>query len=185
MILSILICTIPSRREMFQSLYGKIIGQISGCCAENEVEVLWDENTNITTGRKRNFLVDLAKGTFIVFIDDDDEVSDDYVESIVNAIKENPQVDCIGMEGYITFDGGSRKEWSISIQHGHWHETPTHYLRTPNHISPVRKDIAARCKFPEISYGEDMEYSKRVLPYCKREVYLNKCLYHYKFIKNK
>jgi glycosyltransferase involved in cell wall biosynthesis len=182
MILSILICTLPSRREMFQSLYGKIIGQISACGAEYEVEVLWDENTNITTGRKRNYLIDMAKGTFIVFIDDDDEVSEDYVESILNAIKENPQVDCIGMAGYITFDGAKRKDWSISITHGHWHETPEFYLRTPNHISPVKREIAKNCKFPEISYGEDMEYSKRILPFCKNETYIDKQLYHYKYI---
>ena len=185
MILSILICTLPSRRQMFEQLYGNVLLQIAKCGMVDKVEVIWDENTEITTGKKRNYLLDRAKGTFIVFIDDDDEITDDYVESILNAINQNPSVDCIGFHGYITFDGEKRKDWSISIHHGHWHETDTHYLRTPNHISPVRRMIANHCRFPEISYGEDMEYSKRILPFCKEETYIDKCLYHYKFITKK
>jgi len=185
MMLSILICTIPERREMFEALYGKILLQIAMNSAISEVELIWDDNANITTGRKRNYLLDRAKGMFVVFIDDDDEIADDYLETILSAIKENPNVDCIGFEGYITFDGSKRKEWSISIKHGHWHETDTHYLRTPNHISPVRRGIATHCRFPEISYGEDMEFSKRILPFCKEETYVNKCLYHYKFMTKK
>lgn len=185
MILSILICTLPNRRSMFEVLYGKVLLQLALCNSTNLVEVLWDDSTNIPTGRKRNMLIDKSKGDFIVFIDDDDEISDDYISSILEAINKNPNADCIGLEGYITFDGGRRKDWSISINHGHWHETPTHYLRTPNHISPVKRSIAAQCKFPEISYGEDMEYSKRIFPLCKTEIYINKNLYHYKFITQK
>ena len=185
MMLSILICTLPERRRMFEALYGKLILQIAKCSAIEEVQLLWDDSTQITTGKKRNYLVDKAKGLFVVFIDDDDEITDDYVESVLGAIKENTEVDCIGLQGYITFDGIKRKDWSISINHGHWHETETHYLRTPNHISPVKRKIATHCRFPEISYGEDMEYSKRILPFCKNETYINKSLYHYKYITNK
>lgn len=185
MILSILVCTLPKRREMFEQLYGKILLQIAMCNAVNEVELIWDDNAQITTGRKRNYLLDRAKGLFVVFIDDDDEITDDYVDSILKAIKENPDVDCIGLEGYITTNGDKRKEWSISIRHGYWHETDTHYLRTPNHISPVKRKIASHCRFPEISYGEDMEYSKRILPFCKEETYINKSLYHYKYLTDK
>jgi glycosyltransferase involved in cell wall biosynthesis len=126
-----------------------------------------------------------ASGDFIVFVDDDDDVDDNYVDEILKVIIENPNIDCIGINGLITFDGDKGKPWSISIKHGHWHETDEMYLRTPNHISPVRRSIALKAKFPDISYGEDMEYSKRILPMCKKEACIDKPLYHYKYISVK
>ena len=185
MILSILICTLPERRYMFDSLYGVLLTQIANCNAQDKVEVIWDSSTECTTGKKRNHLLTLSKGNYIVFIDDDDEISENYIEIILKTIEENPNIDCVGMRGYITFNGEKRKDWSISIEHLYWHETPQEYLRTPNHISPVKKEIALLAKFPEISYGEDMEYSKRILPYLKTEAYINDYLYHYKYIDKK
>ena len=96
-----------------------------------------------------------------------------------------PHIDCVGINGVITFDGEKSKRWSISIKHGHWHETDEMYFRTPNHISPVRRSIALQAKFPDISYGEDMEYSKRIFPMLKNEVCIEKPLYHYKYISQK
>jgi hypothetical protein len=120
-----------------------------------------------------------------VFVDDDDEVDAEYVKEILTVIKANPNIDCIGINGVVSFDGEKSKAWSISIEHGHWHETDEMYLRTPNHISPVRRIIALKAKFPHITYGEDMEYSKRIFPMCKKEVCIEKPLYHYKYISVK
>lgn len=180
--LSILICTMPHRAEMFCALYNKLKYQI--LCSEQpmQVQLLWDDDTKLTTGKKRNNLLNQASGDFIVFVDDDDDVDNNYVDEILKVIIENPNIDCIGINGLITFDGNRSKPWSISIQHGHWHETDEMYLRTPNHISPVRRSIALQAKFPDISYGEDMEYSKRILPMCKIEACIDKPLYHYKYV---
>ena len=180
--LSILICTMPHRAEMFCALYNKLKYQI--LCSEQpmQVQLLWDDDAKLTTGEKRNNLLNQASGDFIVFVDDDDDVDNNYVDEILKVIIENPNIDCIGINGLITFDGNWSKPWSISIQHGHWHETDEMYLRTPNHISPVRRSIALQAKFPDITYGEDMEYSKRILPMCKLEACIDKPLYHYKYI---
>jgi len=185
MILSILICTIPERLAMYQALYSVIEKQIALVGAFSEVEVLTDERTNLPTGTKRNYLLSIAKGEFVVFIDDDDEIHEHYVPIILETIKNNPQVDCIGMRGWVSFDGEKPKNWSISIQHGYWHETDEEYKRTPNHISPVKRNIAIQGKFPEISYGEDLEYSKRIFPLLKTEAFIDKLMYHYKYVTNK
>ena len=183
--LSILICTMPHRQGVFTELCEFLSSQIKQCDAENEVEVLTDDDNKLTTGKKRNNLLQRAKGDFIVFVDDDDEVDAEYVKEILTVIKANPNIDCIGINGVVSFDGEKSKAWSISIEHGHWHETDEMYLRTPNHISPVRRSIALKAKFPHITYGEDMEYSKRIFPMCKKEVCIEKPLYHYKYISVK
>jgi glycosyltransferase involved in cell wall biosynthesis len=184
--LSILICTLPERQVMFDVLKAKLMGQLFKLPEfKDQVEICSATNIKMTTGALRNDLLKMAKGDFVVFIDDDDDVDSDYVKEIMTVIKDNPNIDCIGINGLITFDGDKGKPWSISIKHGHWHETDEMYLRTPNHISPVRRSIALKAKFPDISYGEDMEYSKRILPMCKKEACIDKPLYHYKYISVK
>ena len=43
-------------------------------------------------GKPRNIGLDNAKGDYIAFIDSDDLVSDDYIESILKAIEKNPEM---------------------------------------------------------------------------------------------
>lgn len=181
--LSILICTLPQRQVMFEALVGKLMGQLFKIADfKDQVEICSASNIKLTIGELRNDLLKMAKGDFVVFIDDDDDVDANYVKEILTVINANPNIDCIGINGIISFDGDKSKPWSISIKHGHWHETDEMYLRTPNHISPVRRSIALQAKFPNIAYGEDMEYSKRIFPFLKKEVCIKKPLYHYKYI---
>ena len=184
--LSILICTMPDRKEMFDSIKAKLNNQcfdLGVFC--NEVEICSHNSNVLTTGAKRNALLEMSRGKFIVFVDDDDDVSDDYVEKIFFTILKHPYVDCIGIEGIITTDGEKQKDWLISIECKDWYEENNKYFRTPNHISPIRREHALRAKFPDITYGEDREYSKRVLPFCKNEARIKGCLYHYKYVSHK
>lgn len=184
--LSILICTLPKRKVMFDALVSDLFNQMFKLDDyKNQVEICSASNATMTTGALRNDLLQMAKGEFVVFIDDDDEVDACYIKEILSVINKHPDIDCIGINGWISSDGSNIKTWSISIRHGHWHETSQMYFRTPNHISPVRKSIALQAKFPDISYGEDMEYSKRIFPYCIKEVCIEKPLYHYKWISSK
>ena len=50
-----------------------------------EVIVLYD-NKKRTIGQKRNALLDLAQGNHLVFLDDDDRISDDYILSIMEIL---------------------------------------------------------------------------------------------------
>jgi len=184
--LSILICTMPERKEMFDSIKAKLTNQcfdLGVFC--NEVEICSDNNNVLTTGAKRNALLEMARGKFIVFVDDDDDVSDDYVEKIFFTILKHPFIDCIGIEGIITTDGEQQKDWIISIDCKDWYEENDVYFRTPNHISPVRREIALQAGFPDVTYAEDREYSKRLVPLCKTEAKIKGSLYHYKYISKK
>jgi glycosyltransferase involved in cell wall biosynthesis len=112
---------------MFEDLQFRLKWQIS-TKYNGQVEIINNSSTKYTIGEKRNRLLEEAKGDFIVFIDDDDEVSDDYVESIIEAINSNQEIDCIGMRGKITFDGLNEKKWLISKDCGSWYEKDNMYL---------------------------------------------------------
>jgi len=188
-LLSICICAIPSREQMCKDLRDFLMHQIHSVGNKHKLygvaEILTIMNLNQNIGEKRNDLLKMANGKFIVFIDDDDMVADDYVEQIIHAIHENPDCDCIGIKGIITFDGTNEKKWQISKDFGSWFEDNMMYYRTPNHISPIRTSIAQSIGFPNISNGEDFEFSMKILPHLKTEVKIDKELYHYRYISNK
>jgi glycosyltransferase involved in cell wall biosynthesis len=172
----------PTRKNQFDSLISHLERQISNV-PRNEVEVISDADMQITTGLKRNRLLQKSNGKFVVFIDDDDEVSHQYVSRILHTIKKNPKIDCIGISGIISFAGNDIRRWHISKAYGRWFESNNVYFRTPNHISPVKREIAVNAGFENISISEDFAYSMAILPHLKHEVKIKGILYHYKYSK--
>lgn len=173
-ILSILIATMPSRSGHLFRLAGQLTPQLV-----DQVEVIIDCSMEYNIGTKRNKLLETARGEYIIFADDDDSVSADYVEKIVKATIGKP--DCIGISGVISTNGCNTQQWHISKEYGNWYEADNIYYRTPNHISPVRRELALQAAFPEIDNGEDAEYSRRLFPLLKKENIVEGNIYHYNF----
>lgn len=179
-LLSILICTMPKRKAMLDSLISTLFGQIG----DYPVEVIASDTMRVTTGAKRNDLIQKAHGEYVVFIDDDDTVSDDYISSIMAALETKP--DAVGFNGFITTDGKNKKEWRVS-RNFVYREIGGIYWRYNNHLSPVKKSIALQVMYPDKSFGEDYDYATRLhkAKLIKTEVYINKHLYFYNYITNK
>jgi hypothetical protein len=188
--LSILIATMPSRKVCFDFLIKELSDQITKPIPNTDffetkpVEIIADSSMEYNVGVKRNKLLAIANGEYIVFVDDDDKVSANYVSLILEAIKSNS--DCIGISGIITTNGRDQRQWHISKEYGRWFTgTDGTYYRTPNHISPVRRELALQAGFPEIAFGEDAEYSRRLLPLLKTETIITEPLYHYDYWSKK
>lgn len=141
----------------------------------------------ITTGEKRNQLLEWASNDYIVFHDCDDWPAPYYVKEILDAIQSG--CDCIATNGTMTTDGGNEIKWKLSKDYPN--DTITEngrpvYIRTTNHISPVKRELALKAMFPNISNGEDKEYSERLKPLLKTEAIIEKPIYHYRYsTKNK
>ncbi len=195
--LSILIPTILGRETLLSDLVCDLIKQcgiikaISSydhngcqilCFVFNDVEIIVaKDDRKISTGAKRNILLSLALNDYIVTIDDDDYVYPYYVSEILNAIQSAP--DCIGTKGVYSLDGTHQTEWRLSKDYPN--ETITDngvhvYLRTTNHISPVKRELALQAGFPDKSNAEDKEYSIRLNPLLKTEVKIDKLMYYYR-----
>ena len=178
LLLSVLICTLPERAAAFARLYNQLDTQRMWV-GENKSEIIVDRDPLDPTGTKRNRNVQKAKGLFVVHFDDDDHPNVNYISTIIAAIESCPDADCIGINGYITTNGANMKKWEISKEFGSWYERDNVYYRTPNHISPVRREIALMCPFPDITSGEDAAYSTAIFPYLKKEVRVLEDVYHY------
>jgi len=172
--LSILICTTSARNEIIKPLLESLNKQLVP-----EVEVLIDNHETDNVGKKRNRLLRQAIGDYVVAIDSDDHISPNYVSLVLAAIKTNP--DCVGINGFITTNGKDKRLWYISIDYKKWFTMGSVYYRTPNHISPIRRELALKAMFPEIAFAEDHEFSVRVFPYLKTEVKIKQPIYHYDY----
>jgi glycosyltransferase involved in cell wall biosynthesis len=184
MIFSILICTIVSRVEQFTKLKDFLVKQITDNNLENEVEILFlSDDKKYPVGLKRNLLIENSNGEFVAFVDDDDWVSDTYVIDIVNIIKNNPNIDCIGMKGILVKDGMNEREFIHSIKYKKYSEDMTYYYRPPNHINPIKREIINKFKFISVNVGEDTDISMRMsnAGVLTKEYFLNKVIYHYHF----
>jgi len=182
--LSILIPSTFDREKMLKELTTELNRQRLGLPVQ--LLVLKD-NYEATIGEKRNRLVESSIGEYIAFIDSDDFISPDYIQTLLTGIETNP--DCISLRGEITIDGGKPEIFEHSITHDKW-ETTTgaiKYLRNPNHLNCIKRSIAIQVKFPEISHGEDSAWSKELHEkgLLKSEYYTDKILYYYRYKTNK
>jgi glycosyltransferase involved in cell wall biosynthesis len=179
MMLSILICSLYSRAHLLAELKAILQPQIT-----SDVELLIEvDNKEISTGAKRNILLNRAKGKYIVFIDDDDIVSENYVDKILEACKHD--VDCIAINGTITTNGMNEIAWRLSKSNPNssiYENGKEIYLRTTNHIAPVKRELALIALFPNISNAEDAEYSRRLNKFLKTETIILEPIYHYRYL---
>lgn len=160
--LSILICTLPKRKLFLERLRAILVPQI-----DDHTEILFDHSAIDTIGTKRNRLLQKAQGKYVAFIDDDDRVSDDYIEKLMEGI--NKGVDCCSLIGVITDDGVNPRVFHHSIKYSRY-ETVSDpsgysdimYLRFPNHLSCIRADIAKMFTFPETNHGEDTDWATQI-----------------------
>ncbi len=180
--LSILIMTLPERAAMFQRLCSKLETQITRHGLASTVEVLtYLDNREHSIGEKSNTLVARATGRFVVFIGDDDDVSDQYVPLIHQAIVDNPSLDCIGMRGVVTFSGKRARTFENSVRHTGIYTRKQVYCRPILPINPIRRDIMLRYPFADVSYSEDFDIAMRIVRGgdLRHEVLLEEPLYFY------
>jgi glycosyltransferase involved in cell wall biosynthesis len=182
MILSILIPTLDERQTPFEHIFNKLSHQIDDLTLGRQIEILaLRDNREHSLGNKRNRLIEQAQGEFVVFVDDDDDVSTNYVRLITEAIQAHPAIDCIGIQGTILFNGEHPRRFIHSLQYKEYFCQRGVYYRPPNHLNPIRRAIALRYHFADISYSEDMDWALRL---CRdralsTEVILDEPIYTY------
>jgi glycosyltransferase involved in cell wall biosynthesis len=176
-LLSILICSLHKRIDKLSNLLSTLNPQVDSYPGQVELIVNMD-NKILPTGKKRQLLLEQATGEYIVFIDDDDHIDQEYVSLIISALSSRP--DCVATTGWYTSDNDKKTIWFLSKDLKNENKNGFFY-RTTNHISPVRRDLALQVGFKPISFGEDADYSERLKPLLKSETKINKLIYHYDF----
>jgi|SRR6478736_1293651 len=179
-LLSILICTIPSRKHFLVRLKNILNEQVIPWF--EHVEILVDGREGISIGEKRNSLLDRAKGRFVEFCDDDDRPGDTYISSTMIGIEKD--ADCCSLKGIMTTNGKDRRTFIHSIKYKEYREFNGIFERFPNHLNCIRASIAKQFKFPETNHGEDTDWATQIFKsgLIKTEFWIDDVIYFYEYI---
>jgi glycosyltransferase involved in cell wall biosynthesis len=179
--LSILVCSIHTRHNNFAlKIQEQLYGQRAVLPDPSRVEIIVLTDTmSMSIGRKRNLLVEAASGEYVVFVDDDDRVSEDYVETLLAATEADAHV--IAFNALVSLGGGPERLCKYRKEFGRDHNTQLEYRRIPNHICAVKRVLAQAVPYKDINMQEDSDYAERLLPMLQSQCVIEKPLYHYDF----
>lgn len=181
--LSVLVASIHTRYRSFGlAIQDQLFTQYRSLPPQHiervEVMVLTDTKS-LSIGHKRNALLNASTGRYIVFVDDDDRVDGSYIASLLAATETD--ADVITFNSSVSLDGDPPKLCRFSMRYRQDYNTADEYLRIPNHLCAVKRGLAREVGWGDINYGEDRDYSTRLLPLLDTEYHIDKVLYHYDF----
>lgn len=196
--LSILIPSIESRKDLLSELVCGLIQQCGiiksmstdfklGCTVLivkfDDVEIIVaTDNKQISTGKKRQLLLELANNDFVIATDDDDFVPYYFVSEILDAIQSD--YDVYATNGTITTNMQDEMQWFLSKDNPNTTVNingKNCYLRTSNHLSPCKRELALLAGYEDKSNGEDFLYSNALNLHLKTEGVIDKPLYWYRY----
>lgn len=188
-VFSVLILSITERLNLLNSLLTKL----ELICPYDDVELLvLLDNRKQSITEKRNKLLSDCTGKYITFLDDDDDVFDDYFKEIIpicrqekfDVITFDQHCDVNGFEFTVDFSLGNETE---PVNYSYLLQNPTYKVkRPPWHNCVWKKEIAITEPFIEIrnEHNESCEdadwinkLTKRVSNPYKIEKKLHKYLY--------
>ena len=158
---SILIPTMSGREETLMRLLRSISEKVNRLCPDltYEVRLAFDKKES-TVGMKRERLLQEASGKYMSFIDDDDDITDEYIQDVWQCIQGNYDVMCLrGMISHYKFVHSlDVKLTDYMVAPGE----PAVFQRPPNHLNPVLVDLVKFIHFSDVPRGEDFDWSIRV-----------------------
>jgi len=180
--LSILTPTIPRRSAELVRLRKSIEDSLihSGVDPQ-QVEhcILGDDEKVCSIGEKRNQLMDMARGKYIAFVDDDDVVTPEYIGRILEAAALDPDV--ITFKQHATINGvHAIVEFKLGNPNDAFPGDGT-VRRNAWHLCAWRKTVAIKSRFPHTSYWEDLNWAKPLWQLRNlREQHIPETLYIYR-----
>lgn len=169
MLWTIAILTIPERKTDLTRIRGILKYQIG---SRDDIEVLIaDQDWGI--GKKRQWCLNNAAGKYICFVDDDDLVAHDYIDTIYPLLD---GVDYVGFQVQHYLNGHKSKPTYHSLKYDGWSDDAEGFYRDVSHLNPMLTEIARQGRFDR-DYGEDKAWAEQVHP--KTEHYIDRVMYGY------
>lgn len=178
--LSILIPTLPQRLQYYTNMMQVLYSQVSNFNLQDKVQILSICDTKeMKVGEKRNHLLKMSSGKYVQFVDDDDRLAPDFVKKMYEATLSG--MDVVTFRGEYHESGIFHSEFLISTMVRADSNMHGIMYRRPNHLCPVKREIALQCVFPDKNFGEDSEYANQINNIIKNEQHINEKMYFYMF----
>jgi hypothetical protein len=178
-LLSILTPSIPERLEShLKKLMEELKTQIGNFNVEH---LIFLDNKKRSIGFKREALVKMAKGKYMTFVDDDDEISKDYVSSLLEVINTDTDVDVITFKQKCLVNNNEPSVINFSLKN----LTNEAYLpgsvvnRVPFHVCAWKTSLGQKYNFKDSNWGEDWFWVEQLIGEAKTEYHIDKILHTY------
>lgn len=190
-LLSILVPTTPDRDEQYRGLKAELDRQINIFSNTHwefirdfgHIELIIDKSKRyldggLSIGGKRQKLLQMSSGRYICYMDSDDFVAPNYIETLARLCSRDK--DCVSFKALFKCDS----YWTVinmSLHHKRDEQATPHkeVKRKIWQICPIKRDIAIHHSFSELNHSEDAEWLNRVLPNLKSEAHTSKILTQY------
>ena len=145
----------------------------------DDVEVLTlIDNKTMSIWEKRNWLLDMAKWEYVVFVDDDDKISTSYIHELLNGIESGKDVICF--DANISINWWPYKLVDYDINNAHTFKDDIYY-RLPNHLMCWKSELAKQVKYDDISFWEDTKWANDMIWLLHSQHKIHKVLYYYDY----
>ena len=153
-----MIPTIPGREASLARLIASIHEKMSRIAPTLRYTIdLGFDNREMSIGSKRQMMIQRSLAKYSAFIDDDDEITDAYIEDLRETIAGSYHV--MRLRGTIhpyTFTHSIENTLSSPMARGEV------FLRPPNHLNPMMTDVAKFVHFRDAVRGEDLDWTMRM-----------------------
>lgn len=176
---SILIPTLEERIPTFNRLMKSIQEKHQRICPNLKIEFcISRDNREKSVGKKRQELLQSAKGKYMSFIDDDDDITDAYFEDALACIQGGFQVCRLrGKMAQYTFTHSVENTLTSPLAKGDV------FLRPPNHLNILLTDVGKLVPFNDAKQGEDLDWTIRLAQtgFLKHEYRSDESRIHYHY----
>lgn len=179
MLLSVLVPCLESRAEACRALTGEVLRQVYAAGLGGQIEVLTEvDDGSVPSGVKRNALTARSTGEYLCFLDDDDQVSPDYVSSLAAGCRVG--VDVVSFD--LRFSRTDRPNYKEVWRFGDHVNDRGSGNMCVNHLCAWRRPVATKCSWcPRLGYGDDHLWFQPLYHagLVRTHYHIDKVLYHY------
>lgn len=176
---NILIPTVVTRPDQFKRLSETLAPQVAKYKGDIEVIVLWN-NYEHELSELRQSMLEYATADYVNFIDDDDNVTNDYCDRIYPLLD---GVDYIGFRVAFYQNNQKQKQVVHSLTSEGWFDNNEGFFRRGTLINPTKRGLMLKAGFKESDYRkgipEDTTYATNVDPFLKTEHFIEEEVHIY------
>ncbi len=152
---------------------------------DSRIKVFNQQNSGVSNAR--NFALAKATGEYVLFIDSDDFIEKDMVETLVDCLAKNENCDIVLCKNDITMEGEPVNAHKDSGDFEIWDRDRQIYeflrhkrINGALYTKLIRLSVCKNYKFdPEVGFGEDAQWLFKVISNCNNMFVLDKTLYHH------
>lgn len=179
--LDICILTISDRRQVFDLLHVELMRQIGD---RTDVRVIWlgdnsrPGNWMFKTGTKRQIIHAATTARYCTWLDDDDWIAPDYIESIMDAIANHDGVDVIVFDQLCQIND-EQKPTRVGLEYIGKGDTAGTQYRGPWLWCVWKGSLFRAVRFQDIRMIEDSEWCRYAWMLAKTQHRIEKTLHFY------